>query len=82
MMSANNFRSRVLPTSVAAASEALEADELPPLPDKLTPHSLRQTLCSLLYALGEDPVVVMQEMANRPRACAACLRTVDASRRG
>ena len=37
---------------------------LPPLPDKLTPHSLRRTFCSLLYALGEDPGVVMDEMGH------------------
>ncbi|MGO9248529.1 MAG: hypothetical protein ACLP7W_08030, partial [Solirubrobacteraceae bacterium] len=31
---------------------------------KLTPHSLRRTFCSLLYALGETPPVVMQEMGH------------------
>jgi ribosomal L7/L12-like protein len=35
-----------------------------PLPDKLTPHSLRRTFCSLLYALGEDPSTVMDEMGH------------------
>ena len=46
-----------------AARTQLEAG-LPPLPDKLTPHSLRRTFCSLLYALGEDPGVVMDEMGH------------------
>jgi integrase len=30
----------------------------------MTPHSLRRTFCSLLYALGEDPGVVMDEMGH------------------
>jgi integrase len=63
-MSADNFRSRVLAAVVKRANENLEADGLPPLPDKLTPHSLRRTFCSLLYALGEDPGVVMDELGH------------------
>jgi integrase len=63
-MSPDNFRSRVLRAAVKLAGERLEADGLPPLPDKLTPHSLRRTFCSLLYALGEDPGVVMDEMGH------------------
>ena len=39
----------------------MEAEGLPPLP-KLSPHSLRRAFCSLLYALGEAPPVVMGEM--------------------
>jgi integrase len=38
--------------------------KLPPLPDRLTPHSLRRTLASVLYAIGEDPGVVMDEMGH------------------
>lgn len=77
-LSPDNFRSRVLgkPATVkdgkevpgkgaiAAANNQLEADGLPPLPAKLTPHSLRRTSCSLLYALGETPPVVMAEMGH------------------
>src|SRR5439155_19122566 len=33
-------------------------------PALVTPHSLRRTFCSLLYALGESPPVVMQEMGH------------------
>lgn len=77
-MSADNFRARVIgrapvvvdgeqerPGSggVALANERLHAVGLPPLP-KLTPHSLRRTFCSLLYALGEDPGTVMDEMGH------------------
>jgi len=63
-LSPDNFRSRVLRAAVKLAGERLEADGLPPLPDKLTPHSLRRTFCSLLYALGESPPVVMDEMGH------------------
>lgn len=42
----------------------LAKDRLPPLPQKLTPHSLRRTFASILYALGEDPGVVMDEMGH------------------
>jgi hypothetical protein len=50
--------------TIAQANKQLEADGLPPLPLKLTPHSLRRTFCSLLYALGEDPGTVMDEMGH------------------
>jgi integrase len=40
---------------VERADANLAARGLPPLPNKLTPHSLRRTFCSLLYALGEGP---------------------------
>jgi integrase len=35
-----------------------------PLPEGITPHSLRRTFASLLYALGETPAVVMAEMGH------------------
>jgi integrase len=63
-MSAENFRSRVLAPAIKRANENLAKDGLPPLPEGLTPHSLRRTFCSLLYALGEDPGVVMDEMGH------------------
>jgi integrase len=82
--SPDNFRSRVLgkPATVKDAEEVagkgtigeanrqLEADGLAPLPAKLTPHSLRRTFCSLLYALGEDPGTVMDEMGHTDPALA------------
>ena len=46
------------------ANKRLEAEGLPPLPGRITPHSLRRTFCSLLYALGEDPGTVMDEMGH------------------
>src|SRR5580692_4688028 len=66
-VSDDNFRSRVLRATVMRANENLERADLPPLPDKLTPHSLRRTFCSLLYALGEDPGTVMDEWATPTR---------------
>jgi integrase len=68
--SPDNFRFRVLRAAVTRANENLAADDLPPLPDRLTPHSLRRTFCSLLYALGEDPGVVMDEMGHTNPALA------------
>jgi integrase len=62
--SGDNIRSRVLNVAVERANVDLAKRDLPPLPDKLTPHSLRRTFCSLLYALGEDPGVVMDEMGH------------------
>jgi integrase len=60
----NNFRARVLKVAVKRTNENLEARGLPPLPERLTPHSLRRTFCSLLYALGETPPVVMRQMGH------------------
>ncbi len=82
-LSPDNFRSRVLGRpativdgeekagtgAVGRANKQLEAGGLPPLP-KLTPHSLRRTFASLLYALGEDPGVVMDEMGHTDPALA------------
>jgi integrase len=83
-MSPDNFRNRVLGKpgvvvdgkrkgaagALGAAAKHLDAAGLPPLPAKLTPHSLRRTFCSLLYALGEDPGTVMDEMGHTDPALA------------
>lgn len=63
-LSPNNIRNRVLAVAVKRASEQLEAAGQPPLPDKLTPHSLRRTFASVLVALGEDPGTIMDEMGH------------------
>ena len=60
----HNLRARVVNTAVKRANENLVEQDLPPLPDRIAPHSLRRTFCSLLYALGEDPGVVMDEMGH------------------
>jgi integrase len=55
---AENFRKRVLKPAVMLADKRRAGVDLPPLPGRLTPHSLRRTFCSLLYALGETPPVM------------------------
>ena len=67
-MSADNFRSRVLRAAVKRANSNLEGKGLSPLPEGLTPHSLRRTFASVLYALGEPPPVVMAEMGHTDAA--------------
>ncbi|MFI5009344.1 MAG: tyrosine-type recombinase/integrase [Solirubrobacterales bacterium] len=62
--SRDNFRSRVLKVSVERANENLAKRGHAPLPEGLTPHSLRRTFASVLYALGEDPGIVMDEMGH------------------
>jgi integrase len=69
-MSPDNFRSRVLSAAVKRANANLEAEGLAPLPERITPHSLRRTFASVLYALGETPPVVMQEMGHTDPALA------------
>jgi len=68
--SRENMRSRVLAPAVELASERLVEAGSSPLPDGLTPHSLRRTFASVLYALGEDPGVVMDEMGHTDPALA------------
>jgi integrase len=61
---ADNFRNRVLAAAVTRANKHLAEDGLPPLPAKPTPHSMRRIFASVLYALGEDPGVAMDEMGH------------------
>lgn len=69
-MSADNFRARVLRPAVARGNLDLAARDQAPLPQGITPHSLRRTFASVLYALGEDPGVVMDEMGHTDPALA------------
>jgi integrase len=64
------MRSDTLGNAVKRANENLARGDLPPLPAKLTPHSLRRTFASLLYALGESPPVVMAEIGHTSPALA------------
>jgi integrase len=68
--STDNLRSRVIGTSVERANENRLAHGLSPLPEGITPHSLRRTFASILYAIGEDPGVVMDEMGHTDPALA------------
>lgn len=60
----SNIRNRVLGPAVTAASEALVASDMAPLPEHVTPHSLRRTFASLLCAIGEPATVTMAEMGH------------------
>jgi integrase len=60
----DNFRNRVLAGAIKRADKNLAEARQPPLPAGLTPHSLRRTFATMLYALGEPPPVVMAEMGH------------------
>ncbi len=68
--SRDNIRNRVLTPAATRASAELVKRDLVPLPERITPHSLRRTFASVLYALGEDPGVVMDEMGHTDPALA------------
>ena len=62
--SPSNFRNRTMTRALTQANALLaDRDEIP-IPVGLTPRSLRRTFASLLYALGHDPVYVMQQMGH------------------
>ena len=60
----HNVRRRVLAKSIERADEQLAADGVEGLPEGLTPHSLRRTFASLLFATGEPPPYVMAQMGH------------------
>jgi len=60
----SNIRNRVLAGSVRLANEHRAEQGLGPLPDGLTPHSLRRTFISLLLAAGEDAPYVMRQVGH------------------
>jgi integrase len=61
---ASNVRRRVLAKAVERADAALEQDGIDLLPTGLTPHALRRTFASLLFAMGETPPYVMAQMGH------------------
>jgi integrase len=61
--SPSNVRSRVIAKAVERANERLEDLGEAPLP-RLTPHGLRRTFASMLYAIGETSPVVMAELGH------------------
>jgi integrase len=61
---ATNIRRRILAKAVEGANERLLAEDADPLPDHLTPHALRRTFASLLFAIGESPPYVMAQMGH------------------
>jgi integrase len=54
----------VLAKAVEHANKQLAKQRQGPLPDRLTPHSLRRTFASLLFAIGESPPYVMAQMGH------------------
>ncbi len=62
--SPSNIRRRVLDRSCKRADELLKQREASPLPGGLTPHSLRRTFASLLFALGCSAPEVMEQLGH------------------
>ena len=62
--STSNVRRRVLAKAIERANETAVSDQREPLPEGLTPHSLRRTFASVLFALGESPPYVMAQMGH------------------
>lgn len=55
---------RVLAQTVELANWRLTEQGLAPLPEGLTPHSLRRTYASLLLARGDEVPYVMQQLGH------------------
>jgi integrase len=60
----SNVRRRILAEAVKQANKELVKQNAEPLPDGLTPHSLRRTFASLLFAMGETPPYVMEQLGH------------------
>jgi integrase len=60
----DNIRLRILRPVLVRAEELIEARGQTSLPPGITPHSLRHTFTSLLFAIGEDPVSVMRQLGH------------------
>ncbi len=60
----NNARRRVVVKSVERANENLTRPGRNPLPEGLTPHSLRRTFISLLLATGAEVPYVMRQVGH------------------
>lgn len=66
---ATSIRRRCLQPALERANERLRALDVQRLPH-LTPHSLRRTFASLLYALDKSPAHVMAQMGHSSPALA------------
>jgi len=71
-----------IPPAVELANERLAELGAAPLPSGLTPHSLRLTFASVLYAIGTAPPVVMAEMGHTSPALALSIYAQAMSRDG
>jgi integrase len=80
-LSRSNVRQRVLAPAVERATASLTKRGVAPLPDGLTPHALRRTYASLLYALGETPPRVMAQMGHTSPQLALAIYAREMDRR-
>jgi integrase len=62
--SETNVRRRILAPAVETASARLAKLDVEPLPERLTPHSLRRTFASILAALGEPMPSVIRQLGH------------------
>lgn len=60
----SNVRTRTLARSIKRADEKLAKRERAPLPKGITPHSLRRTFASALFALGRELPYVMAQLGH------------------
>lgn len=60
----HNLRQRVVAPVVARAEELLAQRGGQPLPHGITPHKLRHTFASVLFAIGKDPTYVMHQLGH------------------
>jgi integrase len=61
---ASNVRRRVLARAVERANERRADAGLAPVPEGLTPHALRRTFASVLFALGRELPYVMAQLGH------------------
>jgi integrase len=60
----HNLRQRVVGPVVARAEQLLAQRGGQPLPHGITPHKLRHTFASVLFAIGKDPTYVMHQLGH------------------
>jgi integrase len=80
-LGATNVRKRIMQPAIARANTNLQGDGLVELPDGLTPHSLRRTFASLLFALGESPPYVMSQLGHATAGLTLALYAREMHRR-
>jgi integrase len=62
-LTVDSLRRGIIDTAVEHANKQLAKEGVEPLPH-LTPHSLRRTNASLLFAIGEPPPYVMAQLGH------------------
>lgn len=64
----DRYRDRVLARSIARANANREGEGLAPLPDKITPHSLRRTWAMLAAQAGREPHWISDQIGHTSAA--------------